>query len=62
MQRHAPFGGYGRGITKGVERLAHGGFFGQGEQRGPDARADGDNQPNEAQRSFGKHQRSSRLT
>jgi len=55
MQRHAPLGGDRWGITQGVERLAHCGFFGQGEQRGPDARADGDNQPDQAQRGFGQH-------
>jgi len=38
-----------------VERLAHGGFFGQGEQRGPHAGADGDDEPNDAQCGFGEH-------
>jgi hypothetical protein len=55
MERHTPLGGYRGCITQGVERLAHGGFFSQGEQCRPDARADGDSQPNEAQRGFGKH-------
>ena len=55
MQRDASLGGHRRGITQGVERLAHGGFLGQREQRGPHSRADGDDKPDDAQRCFGEH-------
>ena len=62
MQRHATFGRDRWCVAQRVQRFADRRFLAQGEQRRPDARADGYDKPDESQRRFREHQPRIRLT
>ncbi len=62
MQRDSALRRDRRRITQGVERFADRRFLPEGQEGGPDAGADADDQPDEAQSRCGEHQRRIRLT